>query len=132
MAFTHGKDLFVSLGGVDLSAFSDNVEFTRTPDSHDVTTFGKDSHVKFGGLLDGSATVSGTYDNGASSPEATIDPMVGTTQPLIYRPEGTGAGLPQKAVTVLVGEYGETVPVADMIKWKLSLEFSGDVVKTTQ
>lgn len=132
MSFIHGKDLFVSLNAVDLSPFSDNVEFGRSGDSHDVTTFGKQAHVKQGGLLDGTASISGTYDNGAGSPEATIDPLVGTVVPLIYRPEGTGVGRPQKACQVLVQEYVETAPVADMVKWSLSLEISDVVTKTTQ
>lgn len=132
MAFIHGKDGFVSLNAVDLSAFSDNIEFGRSGDSHDVTTFGKDSHVKQGGLLDGSATLSGTYDDGAASPQATIEPLIGTTTPLVYRPEGTGTGKPQKTVTVLVQEYTETTPVADMIKWQLTMEFAGDVVVINQ
>lgn len=132
MAFTHGKNTFVSLDGDDLSAFSNNVEFGRTADSHDVTTYGKDAHVKQGGLLDGTATISGTYDDGAASPEAIIDPLIGTVVELIYRPEGTGSGLPQKAVDVLVQEYTETSPVADMITWAVSLEFSDDLTKTTQ
>lgn len=132
MAFTHGKDVFVSLNAVDLSAFANNVEFNRSGDSHDVTTYGKDAHVKQGGLLDGTATVSGVYDNGSASPEATIDPLIGTNVTLIYRPEGTGVGLPQKSVNVLVQEYVETAPVADMITWSLSLELSDVVTKTTQ
>lgn len=132
MAFIHGKDGFVSLNAVDLSAFSNNIEFGRSGDSQDVTTFGKDAHVKQGGLLDGTCTLEGVYDNGATSPEAVIDPLIGTVVPLIYRPEGTGSGLPQKSVQVLVQEYTETAPVAEMITWQLTMEMSGDVTKTTQ
>jgi hypothetical protein len=132
MAFVHGKDTFVSLNGSDLSAPSNSVEFGRSADSHDVTGFGKDAHVKQGGLLDGTCTISGTYDNGAASPEAVIEPLLGTNVTLIYRPEGTGSGLPQKSVSVLVQEYTETAPVADMITWAVSLEFSDDLTKTTQ
>jgi len=132
MAFIHGKDGFVSLGGVDLSMFANNIEFGRSGDSHDVTTFGKDAHVKQGGLLDGTVTLAGVYDNGASGPEAIIDPLVGTVVSLIYRPEGTGSGRPQKTVNVLVQEYVETTPVADMITWALTMEASDDMAKTTQ
>lgn len=132
MAFIHGKDGFVTLNGVDLSAFSNNIEFGRAGDSHDVTTFGKDSHVKQGGLLDGSCTLDGIYEDGALGPEATIHPLIGTVVELVYRPEGTGSGRPQRTVDVLVQEYTETVPVADMISWSLSMELSDDVVNTTQ
>ncbi len=132
MAFIHGKAGFVSLAGVDLSPFSNNIELPRSADSHDVTTFGKNSHVKQGGLKDGGCTLQGVYDDGAASPEATIDPLIGTVVSLIYRPEGTGSGRPQKTVNVLVQEYTETVPVADMITWQLTMEASDDLVKSVQ
>jgi hypothetical protein len=132
MAFIHGKNGFVSLNGVDLSAFANNIDFGRSGDSHDVTTFGKSAHVKQGGLLDGTCALQGIYDDGAASPEATIDPLVGTVVPLIYRPEGTGAGRPQKSCSVLVQEYTETDPVADMITWQLTMEISDTVTKSVQ
>lgn len=132
MPFIHGKAGFVSLGGVDLSAFSNNIEFGRSADSHDVTTFGKNAHVKQGGLGDGTVTLQGVYDDGAASPEATIDPMIGTVVTLIYRAEGTGSGRPQKSVGVLVQEYTETTPVADMITWQLTMEASDVMTKTIQ
>lgn len=132
MAFIHGKDGVVLLNGVDLSAFSNNIEWGKSADSHDVTTFGKASHVKQGGLFDGTVTLQGVYDDGIISPEAIIEPLIRTVVPLIYRPEGTGAGKPQRTVNVLVQEYTETVPVADMITWQLTMESSGDVAKTTQ
>lgn len=133
MSFVHGKGTAVSLDGNDLSAYSNNVEWTRTPDVHEVTTFGKDSKVKQGGLLDGSATVSGVYDNTASTgPAAVIEPLLGTVVEFVYQPEGLGTGLPTKTVDVVVGEYTETAPVADMITWSVNLDMSDDVAITAQ
>lgn len=133
MAFTHAKDTFVSLNASDLSAFADNVEFNPTGDSHDLTTFGQDGHVKGGGLTDGTCTVSGKYDNTASTgPQAVIVPLINTVVELIYRPEGTGSGLPERTVDVLVQSYTETSAVADYVMWSLSLEFSGSVDYTAQ
>lgn len=131
--FVHGKGTAVSLNSDDLSVYSNSVEWTRTPDSHDVTTFGKNSKVYNGGLLDGTATVQGTYDNTASTgPAAVIEPLVGTVVEFIYQPEGLGSGKPTKTVDVLVGEYTETAPVADMITWSVSLQMSDDVAITAQ
>lgn len=132
MAFTHGKDTFISLDADDLSAFSNNVEFNRSADSHDVTTFGNDSHRKQGGLFDGTATITGVYDNGATGPRAVIVPLLGTVVALVHRPEGTGAGLPQDTANVLVMSYNETSPVADMVTWECELEFDGDVTTVDQ
>lgn len=132
MAFKHGKDTYISLNGSDLSAFVDTSELNRTADSHDVTTYGKQAHVYQGGLTDGKATMSGTYDSGAAGPRGIIRPLLGSVVPLIRRTEGTGAGKPQDSVSVLVTSYVETNPVADMIKWSCEMQLSDSVTSTTQ
>ena len=132
MSKVHGKGLVVLINSVDLSTHSNNVEFTRTGDSHDVTTFGKNAHVKQGGLLDGTATISGIYDDTATGPRAVIEPLIGTVVPLVHRPEGTGVGKPMDTVSVLVTSYQETSAVADMIMWSAEVEFSDDVVTADQ
>lgn len=132
MAFIHGKATAVTLDGKDLSAYSNNVAFNRSADSHDVTTFGNDSKVYAGGLLDGTATISGIYDDTASTgPGAVIRPLLGTVVPLVYMPEGDAAGKPTFTVNALVTGYEETAPVADMVTWTCSLQFSGDVTEGT-
>lgn len=133
MSFVHGKGSVSTLGGSDLSVYSNQVEWKRTADSHDVTTFGKNSHVKQGGLLDGTATISGIYDNTATvGPRPVINPKVGTVVTMIWRPEGTGSGKPQESVSVLVTGYSESSPVADMVTWTCDVEHSDDVTSTTQ
>lgn len=138
MAFSHGHDAFFSLGGVDLSAFTMNISFSMSVDSHDVTTLGNDSHRKFGGLRDGTITIDGTYDNGAAGPRATIEPLLnataafGAVSAIIYRPEGTGAALPEVGGNVLVQAYEETVPSTDMITWVCTMEVDGNLTETTQ
>lgn len=133
MPFVHGKGTYVSLDGDDLSAFSNNVEYNRSGDSHDVTTFGKNSHVYQGGLGDGEATITGVYDNTAlTGPRGVIEPLIGTVVPLVYRPEGTGSGKPQDTVNALVTAYNEAAPVADMVTFTVELQFSDDVATTAQ
>jgi hypothetical protein len=133
VANVHGKVTFVSLDADDLSGFGTAMEFTRSADSHDVTTFGNDSHRKQGGLFDGTAKLSGIYDNTASTgPQAVIGPLLGTVVELIYRPEGTGSGLPERTVSVLVQQYQESSPVADMVTWTVDVEFDGDVDLSAQ
>lgn len=132
MAFVHGKDAYVSLNAVNLSAFTNNTDFGREADDHDVTTYGKGSHVYAGGLLDGALTIGGVYDNGASSPEAVIEPLIGTTVAFVYRPEGTGTGKPERSGQVLVKNYSETTPVADMISWSCELQLSDTLTKSNQ
>lgn len=132
MAFVHGKDTYISLNAVDLSAFTNTSELGRTADSHDVTTYGKSSHVYVGGLLDGKASMGGIYDNGATGPRDVIEPLIGTNVTLVRRPEGTGSGKPQDSVSVLVMGYVETNPVADMVTWSAELQLSDEITSTNQ
>lgn len=129
MAFRHGKDTVIKLNASDLSAFTSQSEITRSSDSHDVTTYGKQAHNFEGGLKSGTASMGGTYDTVATGPRAVILPLLGTKVTLIRQPEGTGAGKPQDSVQVLVTNYVETNPVADMISWSCEMQLS-DVVNT--
>lgn len=133
MAKIHGKDTFISLDGDDLSQYSNNVEFVRSGDSHDVTTFGNDSHVFFGGLLNGTFSIQGFYDSTAGTgPRAVIEPLIGTVVPFVHQPEGTGSGKPQDTGNCLVTTYTETSPVADMVTFSVELQLSGDVTSAAQ
>jgi len=132
MAFVHGKNTYISLNAVDLSAFTNTSEFERGADSHDVTTYGKNDHVFSGGLGNNRATMGGIYDNGAAGPRDTIEPLVGTVVTLVRRPEGTGSGLPQDSVSVLVEKYVESSPVADMVTWSCEMQCSDAVTSTNQ
>ena len=134
MAFVHGKGNVVSIDGKAMTAYATSVTFTRTADSHDVTTFGNNSKVYRTGLKDGTGKVEGVYDNTASTgPQAVFRPLIGAAAvDLIYRPEGTGTGKPTSTVSVIVTQYEESTPVADMITWSADLQFSGDIADTSQ
>ncbi len=133
MAKQHGKDTVATLGGNDLTQYSNNSQLEFTADSHDTTTYGKQAHVFSGGLKNGTGSISGFYDTTAvTGPRAVLKPMVGTVVQLIHRPEGTGAGKPQDKVNVLVTKYTQTHPVADMVTWAVDLQFSDDVDSTPQ
>lgn len=132
MAFVHGKDTYISLGGTDISAMCTTSNLARTADSHDVTTYGKDAHVFAGGLLNGTCGLGGVYDSTTSGAHDVITPLIGTVVTLVRRPEGTGSGLPQETVDVLVTNYTETNPVADMVTWSAELQLSDDVTEANQ
>lgn len=133
MAFVHGKNTYVSLDGQDLSAFTNNTEGTLEADSHDTTTYGKNDKTYAGGLKDSTFTISGIYDSDETAgPRAVIRPMVGTVVPYVFRPEGTGSGMPEDTMDVLVTSYQETSPVADMITWTAELQRSGPTTTIAQ
>lgn len=133
MAFVHGKDTFISLGGDNLSEATNTSELSRSGDSHDVTCYGKGSHVFKGGLKGGTASMGGIYDNTAvTGPRAVIEPLIAATVELIRQTEGAGTGKPQDKVDVVVTSYVETNPVADMVTWSCEMQLSDDVDTTAQ
>ncbi|TCO64952.1 hypothetical protein [Actinocrispum wychmicini] len=132
MTFVHGKNTFVSLNGSDISPFSKTTDWEQNADEHDVTCYGKNSHVFAGGLKGGKCTVGGNYGNGTTGPHDVIQPLIGAVVALVHRPEGTGTGKPQDTVNVLVKSYKESSPVADMVSWTVDLTFSDDVTSVNQ
>lgn len=133
MAFVHGKGTAVSIDGGDLSAYSNSVAFNRSADTHETTTFGKNSKTYKSGLKDGTATIEGLYDSTATTgPGATFRPLLGGDEvPFEYMPEGATVGKPVATVAVLVSAYEETAPVADMITFSATLQFTGDIADST-
>lgn len=133
MGRIHGTTQVNILDGDDISSYGTSSDYDRKADTHDNTTYGNDSHVYDGGLLDGTVKLDGMYDSTASTgPRAVIQPLLGTKVTFIRRPEGTGAGLPQDSMSVVVAGYKESSPVADYIKWSCDMQISGDVDSTPQ
>jgi hypothetical protein len=132
MTFSHGRKTFISLNASDLSLFTTTSQLEKTADKHDVTTYGLDNHAYNGGLKDGTATMSGIYDNTAAGPRAIVTALIGTVVTLVRRPDGTGTGKAQDSVSVLVVKYNETNPVADMVTWSCDMQMSGPVTTTPQ
>jgi hypothetical protein len=134
MAFVHGKDTYISLDGDDLSTFTNTSSWEDSSDKHDVTCYGANRKAYSYGLGDGKLTMGGVYDNTAAGPKAIIEAIkdAGALVTLIRRAEGTGSGLPQESVSVLVEKYTESNPVADQVTWACDLQMSGDISRTTQ
>jgi hypothetical protein len=129
---TLGADAVLMLDSDDLSDFIDTVTFTDSADNLDVTTYGNGGHRKRGGLTDGNIAVGGVYDTTASGPRAVIVPLKGTVVTFAWRPEGTGSGLPESSGSVLVQNYVESAPVADIVRWTATLEIDGSLDHTDQ
>lgn len=133
MAFQHGKDTYLSVGGDVITAWTNTSELTRGAQSHDLTMYGNNSEVHGGGLINGKFTCGGRYDNAAGTgPHSVLNPLIGTVVEIIRRPEGTGTGKPEQTFDGLLVSYVETNPVADYVAWSAEFTVSGDVAETTQ
>lgn len=134
MTFVHGKDTVLTIDGDDISIYTNSSSWEDSSDKHDVSCYGAERKAYAYGLGDGTLSMEGVYDNTAAGPKAILEGIkdAGALVTLIRRPEGTGSGLPQESVSVLVEKYTETNPVADMIKWTCDLQMSGTITRTTQ
>jgi hypothetical protein len=93
MATAHGKLTVITVATKDISPFTKTSTYEGSADFHDTTGYGKASHVKAGGLLDGKFTCGGTYDNTVSvGPRLAIKPLLGTVATITRKVEGTGTG----------------------------------------
>lgn len=133
MAQIHGKVGALLINAKDCSAFTNKIDFKQAADSHDTTTFGALGHTYFGGLTDGTVSLSGIYDNTAvTGPRAAVQASLGATVAFKYRPEGVGTGKPESTFNVVVTAYEESVAVADMIMWSGECQISGSVTTANQ
>lgn len=133
MAFVHGKNSVVSVNAVDLSAYTNSCDFNTSADTSDTTTFGKSAHTFVPGLTNGTITLKGIYDSGASGPGKTLRPLIGAAATtFLWKPEGTGTGKPQRSVSAICTAYNESSPVADVITWQGDFQMTDTISDTTQ
>lgn len=134
MTFTHGRHTVIIIDGVNLSAFTDNTEEEDQTEVHDVTTYGAARKAYAAGLGDGTFTIGGTHDNGVSGPRTVLKALkaAGDPVPFQFRTEGTGTGLPEEQVDVIVKSYKQTNAVADMVKWTCELQMTGALAEIDQ
>ena len=79
----------VSIAGVDLSAWVSNLTLDTKYDVIETTTFGSVAKSRVAGLQDNSVQIDFIQDFAVSAVEATIYPLLGTTQTVIVKPVNT-------------------------------------------
>lgn len=135
MAFKHGKDTNIDINSQDISAFCSDSELKQSVDTHDTTGYGSDNKTYIPGLIDGEFTCEGSYDdNGTTDPKTVFEAIIdaGAAVTLIRQTEGTGSGLPQESVSVIVTAYTETNPVANKISWSAQCQLTGTITRSSQ
>lgn len=83
LAFTNG---FVSINGVDLSAFTRSVTINYSAELLDETAFADTTRVNLGGLKNWSMEFEFNQDFAASATDVSLFSLVGTASTLIVRP----------------------------------------------
>lgn len=134
MTFISGENTVITINAVDISAFTNSVDFTDTSEIYETTCFGSTRKTKKVGIGDGTVTLSGIHDDGAGGPRTVLKALKAARAlvTFVFRPEGTGSGLAQSSVSVAVSSYKESDPVAGNITWECQLDMSGALTETDQ
>lgn len=86
MAVFAATDFTVSVGGTDLTDHVNQVELSASAAELETTAFGDDWTTRIGGLKSGTVTIAFHQDFAASSVDATLWPLLGTTAEIILKP----------------------------------------------
>jgi len=108
-------DADISINSVSLSDHANSVTINYEVDSVEVTAFGDSGHNFTGGLQNLSVEVALMQDYAASSVEATIYPLVGTTTTLVIKPLSDAVGATNPSYTITGAFLASHTPVAGAV-----------------
>lgn len=122
MSFVHGSTATFTLNSVDISGYTDSVNFSRSLDTAEVTALGDTDKAYIGGLKGATISLTGSWD-------ATLDSTVNTAMSTssvtwAYSPD---AGTTTYSGSCFVSSYSPASSVSDSDKWSLSLTVTGSV-----
>lgn len=129
-AGVHGRLAQLTLGTNDVSPYCTKITFKRQNDTHDITGFGLTSHAYLAGLIDGEMTVDGMFDATATvGSQTNFNGMVGDSDGVafVYGPAGSVTGKVKYSGQVILSDYTESTPVADIVTFTATMKISGAV-----
>jgi len=124
----------VSIAGTDLSTSITNITLETKYDIIETTTFGNTAKTRVAGLADNQITLDFLQDFAASSVEATIYPLLGTTQTIIVKPVSgsTTTTNPQYTVSALISDWTPLkAAVGQLSTASVTWPISGTITKAT-
>jgi len=124
----------ITIGGVDLSSSIRKVTLSSSRAELDTTTFGSTAKRRVAGLADNKVSLDFNQDFSASSVEASIYSLIGTTTTIVIKPNGTTASAtnPSYTFTALVTDWTPLdVQVGDLASATISWPIDGAITKAT-
>jgi hypothetical protein len=139
MAFVHGKTSKFSIDNsagspVDISAFCDDISFSRSLDSAETTTFGNSSKTYLIGMSDATISISGKFDAaGASTVDAVLAGILGAsaTSTFQYIPGGGNVGSNNPGYTgeCWLTSYEVSGAIGDAVSFSAEFQCSGNITR---
>ena len=124
----------ITVGGVDLSSSIRKVTLDSSRAEVDITTFGNTAKRRVAGLADNKVSLDFNQDFSASSVEASIYSLLGTTTQIVIKPMGATVSAPNPSYTftALVTDWTPLdVQVGDLASATISWPIDGAIVKAT-
>ncbi len=122
----------VTIGGVDLSSSIRKVTLSTSRAELDTTTFGNTAKRRVAGLADNKVSIDFNQDFSASSVEASIFSLIGTTTTVVIKPNGTtvSATNPSYTFAALVTDWTPLdAQVGDLASATISWPIDGGITK---
>lgn len=128
MPASHGKNTVVLVGQNNLSSYLNNVDSSKTADTHETTTFTKDAKTYAAGQKDGTLAMSGLFDGVADAVDEELDAILGgTAQVVTIGLEGMAATKRCRLLQALETEYNVSAPVSDMVAVDAAMQADGGI-----
>jgi hypothetical protein len=125
-------DYSISIGGEDFSNSLAAATLDITVEEQDTTSFGNTARTRIGGLQDGSISLDFHQDFAATSVDATLFPLLGTTVEIVILPTSAavGEGNPSYTCTALVTQYSPFASsIGDLATLSVSWPITGAVTR---
>jgi hypothetical protein len=125
-------DYNISIGGTDFSTSLAAVTLDITVEEQDTTAFGNAARTRIGGLQDGSVSLDFHQDFAASSIDATLFPLLGTSVEIVILPTAAAVGEtnPSYTFNCLATSYQPFASsVGDLATLSISWPVTGPVVR---
>ena len=129
MAFIHGKNTGVLVGGGNLSAFFNEASASQDVETAETTTFGSSAKTYIIGLKDGTMSVSGMFDGAEDSVDEQIEAVLGAEADSVatIAPEGLAIGKTAYSCAARKTSYEISSPVGDVVSTSLSIQADGGI-----
>lgn len=118
----------------DISGDLNSVNFNRSNEMHDPTTFGNTARRKRAGLMDGSISISGFYSTTAlTGTDTVLKGLLGLATPVgfEYGAVGNTTGMAKKSGNCVLESYNVSTPVGDLVSFDATFQIDGPVVDGT-
>ena len=129
MAFIHGKNTGVVVGGGNLSSFFNEASASQDVETAETTAFGSTAKTYIIGLKDGTMSVSGMFDGDQNSVDEQIEAVLGAEAASVatIAPEGLTIGKAAYSCAARKTSYEISSPVGDVVATSLSIQADGGI-----